>query len=93
MNLWFYRCARYPPLPAYCTMTPDPTDKCCQKPYCIPSQQGTTPVPTPGPSGQVPTIGPKGLFSGIMIEEWSIKWMQIYFLSFSEISDKIVLYA
>ncbi|XP_076113274.1 uncharacterized protein LOC143080959 isoform X2 [Mytilus galloprovincialis] len=53
------KCPRYPPLPAYCSMTQDPNNKCCQMSYCTPTQYGTTQVPTPGPSGLVPTAGPK----------------------------------
>ncbi|XP_060570089.1 uncharacterized protein LOC132728460 isoform X2 [Ruditapes philippinarum] len=40
------RCARYPNVPAQCSMVADPRDNCCQKPYC----QFIAPTPAPNPN-------------------------------------------
>ncbi|XP_053376973.1 uncharacterized protein LOC123528762 [Mercenaria mercenaria] len=47
-------CPRYPPLPSYCALTQDPSNKCCQKPYC---QQQPTPTVNPSVSSNT-TLSP-----------------------------------
>ncbi|XP_060567789.1 mucin-2-like isoform X2 [Ruditapes philippinarum] len=44
------KCPRNPPLPSFCTLTQDPMNKCCQKPFCQPPTVPPSPSSVPNPS-------------------------------------------
>ncbi|KAK3581064.1 hypothetical protein CHS0354_033850 [Potamilus streckersoni] len=44
------KCPRYAQIPSTCTMMEDPNNKCCEKPFCVPSVPQPVPTPFPNPN-------------------------------------------
>lgn len=58
MIIYYSRCPQYYNLPAYCHYEQDPSDTCCRKPKCDPSQT-VQPRTTPSIYNNLgPTIAP-----------------------------------